>query len=280
MLFQEIHPFGRYLRFIPIVKPQQYDLTVPYDARLFLCIGGKGIILADNAEYKMERGCCIIINSGVTYRLIAGEKEALYFAANFDFTFENSNLTTPVPPARFDQYRPEELVGHVEFSDTPEFNRVVYLKGMTALEQKCADAEREYSRKLNFSGGIVSGILSEILFECARALRSVETQFADKVEPILDYIHKNFNKPLTNKDIGDVFSFHPNYINELVRKSTGQPLHKYLLNVRIARAIDLLEETNDSVSAIADTVGFQNLYYFSRYFKKVTGFTPTEYRRK
>lgn len=280
MLFQDIHPFGRYLRFMPVVKPQQYNLTVPYDARLFLCIGGKGIIIADGTEYKMERGSCIIINSGVPYHLIAGEKEALYFAANFDFTFENSSLTTPVPPARVEQYRPEELIGHVEFSDMPEFDRVVYLKGMTALEQKCTAAEREYSRKLNFSDGIVSGILSEILFECARVLISAENQSADKVEQILDYIHQNFNKPLTNKDIGDIFSFHPNYINNLVRKSTGQPLHKYLLNVRIARAIDLLEETNDSVSAIADTIGFQNLYYFSRFFKKVTGFSPTEYRRK
>ena len=280
MLFQNIHPFGRYLRFMPVGKTQEYAPFIPYDARLFLCIGGKGVIMADGAQYKMERGCCIIINSGVPYHLIAEKKEALYFAANFDFTFENSSLTTPVPPARVEQYRPEELIGHVEFSDMPEFDRVVYLKGMTALEQKCTAAEREYSRKLNFNDGIVSGILSEILFECARVLISAENQSADIVEQILDYIHQNFNKPLTNKSIGDIFSFHPNYINELVRKSTGQPLHRYLLQVRISKAIDLLEETNNSVSSIADTCGFQSLYYFSRYFKKMTGFTPTEYRRK
>ncbi len=280
MLFQDIHPFGRYLRFMSVTKPQRYSQFVPYDARLFLCIGGKGVIWADGTEYQVERGCCIIINSGIPYHLIAGEKEVLFFAANFDFTFENSNLTAPVPPARSDRFYPEDLIGHVEFSDVPEFNRVVYLKGMTALDQKCTAAEREYSRRLNFSDGIISGIMSEILFECARALISAENQVANKVEQILDYIHQNFNKPLTNKDIGDIFSFHPNYINELIKKSTGQPLHRYLLQVRIARAIDLLEGTNDPVSSIADTVGFQNLYYFSRYFKKMTGFTPTEYRRK
>ena len=280
MLFQNIHPFGRYVRFMSIAKGQEYPSFVPYDARLFLCIGGKAVIVADGTKYLMERGSCIVINSSVPYNLQSTEKEALYFAVNFDFTFDNSHLTTPIPPSPIQTFESTSLINHTTFDDAPLFNRVVFLNGVSHLEQKCIMAEREYSRRMIFSDGIVSGLLSEILFECARAVNSAEQDTACNVEKVLDYIHANFNKPLTNKYVGDVFSFHPNYINEMVKRTTGTSLHKYLLGVRIARAIDLLEESNDSISEIAESCGFQNIYYFSRYFKKTVGVSPTEYRRK
>ena len=280
MLFQNIHPFGRYLRFMPILKGQKYPPFIPYDARLFLCVGGKGVITADGANYKMERGSVIIINSGVPYHLHSSEKEVLYFASNFDYTFNNSNITVPIPPATPTLFDSNNLISHIKFDDIQEFNRVVYLKGMSHLEQKCIIAEREYSRRLIFSDGVVSGLLSEILFECARLVKSPEIESNDKVEQVLDYIHANFDKPITNKDISNAFSFHPNYINELVRKNTGVSLHKYLLQVRIARAIDLIEKSDNSISEIAETCGFQNLYYFSRYFKKAIGMSPTDFRKK
>ncbi len=280
MLFQNIHPFGRYIRFMSVSKTQKYQPFVPYDARLFMCVGGNGVITADGVDYKMDRGSCIIINSGVPYHLVSGDKEVLYFAANFDYTFDNSHLTTPIPPSLATKYDKSKSVGHVTFSDKEEFDRVAYLRGMTHLETKCTAAEREYSRRLNFRDGVVSAILAEILFECARSIKTSETQSEDKLEQILDFIHANYNKNITNKDIGDMFSFHPNYINELVRQSTGSSLHQYLLKIRLARAIDLLEETNEPISSIASTCGFHNLYYFSRYFKKTVGLTPSEYRRK
>ncbi len=280
MLFQNIHPFGRYVRFMPVNKTQKYPPFIPYDARLFLCVGGKGTITADGVDYKMERGSVIIINSGVPYHLQSGEKEVLYFAANFDFTYCNAHISTPIPPTQAPSVEPSQLVDHVTFEDIPELDRVVFSKGMSHLEQKCTLAEREYSRRLIFSDGIVSGVLSEILFECARAVKTSEQETTDMVEKVLDYIHANFDKPLTNRYIGDIFSFHPNYISETLKRATGMSLHKYLLGVRIARAIDLLEESNDSISEIAESCGFQNIYYFSRYFKKAVGVNPTEYRRK
>ena len=185
-----------------------------------------------------------------------------------------------MPPATPTLYNKEGLIDHTEFDDISEFNSVLYLKGMSHLEQKCTIAEREYSRRLICNEGVTSGLLSEILFECARLVKSDVIESSDKVEKILDYIHTNFDKPITNKDVGNFFSFHPNYINELVSKNTGVSLHKYLLQVRIARAIDLIEESDKSISEIAETCGFQNLYYFSRYFKKTTGISPTDFRRK
>lgn len=280
MLFQNIHPFGRYLRFMTVSKGQKFPPFIPYDARLFLCIQGKGVISADGVDYEMERGSVIIINSSIPYHLLSTEKEVLYFAANFDYIFNNCDITVPVPPATPTLYNKDGLIDHTEFDDISEFNSVVYLKGMSHLEQKCTIAEREYSRRLIFNEGVISGLLSEILFECARLVKSDVIDSSDKVEKILDYIHTNFDKPITNKDVGNFFSFHPNYINELVSKNTGVSLHKYLLQVRIARAIDLIEESDKSISEIAETCGFQNLYYFSRYFKKTTGISPTNFRRK
>ena len=55
------------------------------------------------------------------------------------------------------------------------------------------------------------------------------------------------------------------------------PLHKYLLQIRIYKAIAFLEEGKFSVSQVAEMVGFEDNNYFARYFKKITGMSPKSF---
>ena len=54
-------------------------------------------------------------------------------------------------------------------------------------------------------------------------------------------------------------------------RTFGKPLHRYLLELRITKAIGLLETGQYSVESVAEAVGFSDANYFSRYFKKITG---------
>ena len=99
-------------------------------------------------------------------------------------------------------------------------------------------------------------------------------------EMILDYIHDNYGGTVTNAEIGIRFGFHPNYISDMVKRDTGMSLHKYLMHVRISHAVEYLEEGTLPIGVIACKCGFHDIYYFSRYFKEVTGVAPTEYRRR
>lgn len=71
-----------------------------------------------------------------------------------------------------------------------------------------------------------------------------------------------------------------NYLNIIFTKETGKTLYKYLMEVRLEHAKFMLEESSDSVSDIANTVGYPNANSFTRAFGHYVGLKPTEYRLK
>ena len=72
----------------------------------------------------------------------------------------------------------------------------------------------------------------------------------------------------------------PVYCGALFSQETGQTILQYTNRLRITKAKELLHFTNDSVSEIAAEVGIEDLYYFSRLFKKLVGMSPSEYRKR
>lgn len=69
------------------------------------------------------------------------------------------------------------------------------------------------------------------------------------------------------------------HFRRVFKTSTGLPPQQYLLNLRINRAKQLMEEPGIKLSDVARRAGFEDPYYFSRLFKQKTGITPSQWRR-
>ena len=70
----------------------------------------------------------------------------------------------------------------------------------------------------------------------------------------------------------------PAYFSTVFKKETGQSYVNYLTEVRLKKAVELLNETDDKTYMIAQKVGYQEQNYFSYVFKKHFGVSPTKYR--
>lgn len=70
----------------------------------------------------------------------------------------------------------------------------------------------------------------------------------------------------------------PNYFGDLIKKETGKSAQEYISLIILDRAKTLLDESSNSISDVAYRLGYQYPQYFSRWFKKTTGCTPSEYR--
>ena len=100
-----------------------------------------------------------------------------------------------------------------------------------------------------------------------------------KTRQIIEFVDANYNKSFDSGDIEDRFSISYDHANRLFKKRTGLGIISYRNRLRIEKAKILLLTSELSVEAIADEVGFSDVYYFSRFFKKTVGVSPTHFKR-
>ena len=85
--------------------------------------------------------------------------------------------------------------------------------------------------------------------------------------------------PTDISEIADRLYTNRKYLSALMKRETGKSAVKYVMGVKVRRAEKLLLESSLRIGEIAELLGFENMEYFSKVFRKVTGISPREYRR-
>jgi AraC-like DNA-binding protein/ABC-type glycerol-3-phosphate transport system substrate-binding protein len=105
-------------------------------------------------------------------------------------------------------------------------------------------------------------------------------QYSDAVRRAVSYIQAHYNSRLTLDEIATHVSLSPTHLKRLFKVNTGTSCVDYIIRLRLARAVDLLENTSYTISEIARQVGYDDPYYFSRLFKKKHSVSPLHYRSR
>ena len=99
------------------------------------------------------------------------------------------------------------------------------------------------------------------------------------VAQVQEYIKNHLSEKLTLADVAAVFNFSPNYLSQLFGKYGDSGFVEYITETRIAAAKEMLEQGDLKVYEIAEKLGYESAFYFSKVFKKVTGLSPREYQQ-
>lgn len=128
--------------------------------------------------------------------------------------------------------------------------------------------------------GIHRGItaLMKTAFENIRRKRTA--QYDRTVVKVCDIIRQRYSARLTIEALAQEVHYSPAYLSELFRQETGQTIGNFMLKVRMEKAMERLAATRDSIFQIAEDVGYAEQTHFTRLFKRYTGMTPLEYRKK
>lgn len=94
------------------------------------------------------------------------------------------------------------------------------------------------------------------------------------------FIEQHYAEPIRLGDLADYVHLNTSYCSVLFQKSFGISFSKYLINLRMEKAQKLLKSKSLSVSQAGLLVGYPDLSYFSKEFKKKYGITPTDYKAK
>lgn len=98
--------------------------------------------------------------------------------------------------------------------------------------------------------------------------------------PVIEYMNKNYNRYITTSELAKLLYVHPSYLIRKFKAVYGIPPHAYFSTIKIKKATELLSSTDSSVKEVSKKLGIDDATYFSRWFKKYNGFSPTEYRKK
>lgn len=116
--------------------------------------------------------------------------------------------------------------------------------------------------------------------DSSRLSARTANQDAQRVKQAMLYIQEHFMEPVTLDDIAESILVSKSECCRCFRRATGLSPIEYLMKYRVMESAKYMHRrTHESISEIAGAVGFNNVSYFNKIFKRFIGCTPTEYRK-
>lgn len=98
------------------------------------------------------------------------------------------------------------------------------------------------------------------------------------IDQVIDYLNRNYTETISLKDLSEKYNINGAYLSSRFKKKTGMALFEYINHIRIQKTCLLLKRSRQSIIEIAYSVGYNNISFFNRYFRKIMQMSPREYR--
>jgi AraC family transcriptional regulator len=110
--------------------------------------------------------------------------------------------------------------------------------------------------------------------------REAEKLADPRLRRVIDYLHGSFGEEISLDGLAQVAGLSPNYFLHAFKQTTGQTPHRYLTELRIAKARELLEDPHRSIVEISLAVGFSSQSHLTTVFRRFMKTTPAAYREE
>jgi AraC-like DNA-binding protein len=150
-------------------------------------------------------------------------------------------------------------------------------------EQLAGELEKESAEKAPGHEVALRAILLELMVYLSRAYSGSDTTEAHallRVGNVIGALENDFSKDWKLEDLLKIAHMSRSNLMRVFRKATGQPPIEYLVRLRIQRSMEMLSNTDLSITEIAMEIGFNDSNYFTRQFRAAAGMPPTAYRKR
>lgn len=231
---------------IPTRKGRYLEIDGRESYALSFCVGDGKIIYNHNGKITVsDKYHAVILPKGASYNLRneeGGDFPIINFQTSEPFTDEFISIPLTAPEVYIEEFKKMERIYSIEGCGIKLFSAF-------------------YS------------ILCRLVREC-------ETK-PSVLTPAMEYIVKHISDPeLSNTTLAEVCNVSEVYFRKTFKKKYGVSPKKYILNLRITKAKELLGEGMCAVGRVAELCGFSSTYHFSRSFKEITGRVPSDYKWK
>ncbi|WP_052404887.1 response regulator transcription factor [Bacillus rubiinfantis] len=176
-----------------------------------------------------------------------------------------------------------DIYDYKAFFNNIIFNITILLSNMGYDVKDLEQSKYSYFRavdEVQFAGEavvILNGFIDKV-----RAIVRTENNQSDNqnLKKIMDYIMEHYTEPLTLTDVANHFHFNPSYLSSFFSSHNKEGFNGFLNKVRIEEATKLLTKGKIPISEISSMVGYSDHSYFCKVFKKISGISPSQYRKQ
>lgn len=224
-------------------------------------ISGKGFYKCGNTLISLHAGDVFLVfpNTEVTY--YADEKDPWEYAW-VGFTGSDASM----------------IIKATDFTyDTPFLRNIIYGDDVKRQLFHIYDARgNEFEHAVEMTGRLYTLLATFMHGSTKRNLQNTTNSYVQKG---IEYITANYSYPITVEDIAAYVGLSRSHLFRSFESVMGLSPKEYLTDFRIKQSCYLLEHSSLSITAIANSVGFDNSLYFSKTFHKNKGMSPKAYRQ-
>jgi AraC-like DNA-binding protein len=285
---QDINPYVRVCRYTETYPNWSLIDRIIYDHQLVLVVKGFGETIIGGKSYKSSLGDCYLIKPGVVHSFIACEKNPYdMLVVHFDFFYERDRNFWP--HKKFHLEEGTEVPEKHLLRDVPMFESTIFpdnlpLSNYSVVEVLMRKMTDIYNSGIHGKELLLKAYLLEILFTVYSTLEenkslNISNPGFEKIKKAFDYINENYSQKINVQELAVLCSLSTNYFASIFKAQTGYAPNEYLIRLRIDKARQLLAKNFNTISEISEMVGFGDIHYFSYYFKKIEGMSPSQYRQ-
>lgn len=229
-------------------------------------------------KFYYETDNVLFLHSGAEQN----QKMEKFDFVKYNFALENRKYTEAIQ--MLNEYNRRAIEGMMdEYKLKNQMKNMMYclIDAMNIEEDIKEELQESVFEKIEQTHGkeqyqsVISSIITTL-----EKMTDMESGKGDgRLEGILSYIEEFYYEDLKLDVIADKFGFNYSYLSAFFAQQMKEGFNDYVNRIRIAKACQMLKETQMTIAEISQRVGYSEHSYFSRVFRKVTGKTPSEWRR-
>lgn len=250
-------------------KGKTFEVMLGVEGTLFLNV--------DGMEYQLSQDDFLFLFPGQTYYGTKKSEGIVSFYWAHFFPKEEYEIAEASAGQIFSTEPGKE--GQLECR-LPQFGQLTRNSRLQILFTQLLDIARQSGYYLELCSYALSTMLLELENEHRQDyILQEKTHLTVPVAQLEQWLQANYDTKLSIRQIAEQFGYHPAYLSTVFHKETGQTITEYINRQRIRVAQRLLVQAPGmSLYLIGEQVGFTDVKYFHRTFKRYSGLTPVKYR--
>jgi len=290
--FLNLAPYVRYIHEISFEDDYKIPPRVIYDHEIIFLLSGESVNTIDGVQYIQRPGDVLFVRPHLLHSAYKHGSEVLsYFAVHFDLEYMGQQLDfspddvyTKVDYKHLDFIPVEEELSErpvIELSEVlfPNLIRtrdpLPYIQAFREMKAVFKEKPIGYhlflrSQLLRILGFLVRDVVTPDGV-------SKESSYQTEITQAIQYMYEHFDEEIDFDRLMPKGEITPNYFRKLFKEATGKTPLELLTSIRLEKAKLLIQEGKYNISTISGIVGYQDIHYFSKLFKKTEGISPKYY---